>query len=81
MNKDVVLQKVKNEVEAMASRSIDDPDTEIFTSGILDSLNILNILTFLESEFQLQINPFDINLDTMGTINNICDYIISKKRC
>ena len=79
MNKDVVLQKVKNEVEAMASRSIDDPDTEIFTSGILDSLNILNILTFLESEFLLQINPFDINLDTMGTINKICDYIISKK--
>jgi len=80
MDKEVILQKVKNEIEAMASQSIVDSDTEIFTAGILDSLNILNILSFIESEFQLQINPFDINLDTMGTINKICDYIISKNR-
>ena len=80
MDKAAVLEKVKNEVEAMASQSIVDPDAEIFTTGILDSLNILNILSFIESEFQLQINPFDINLDTMGTINKICDFIISKKR-
>ena len=79
MDKEVVLQKVKNELEAMASCKIGDPDAQIFTSGILDSLNILNILSFIESEFQLQVNPFDINLDTMGTINKICDYIINKK--
>ena len=71
--------KVRSEIEALAACEISDPDTEIFKTGLLDSLNILNIIVFIENEFSLKINPFDINLDTLGSINRICDYIKVKR--
>ena len=74
-----MMNKVKTEIEALAGCEIDDTDAEIFKSGLLDSLNILHIIVFIENEFDLKINPFDINLDTLGSINRICDYIQSKK--
>ncbi len=74
-----MINKVKTEIEALAGCEIDDADAEIFKSGLLDSLNILHIIVFIENEFDLKINPFNINLDTLGSINRICDYIQSKK--
>jgi methoxymalonate biosynthesis acyl carrier protein len=78
-NQTEIKTKVKSEIEALAACEISDLDAEIFTSGLLDSLNILNIIVFIEKEFSLKINPFDINLDTLGSINRICEYIMSKK--
>ncbi len=79
MNSHSIQTKVRSEIEALAGSKISDPDAEIFKSGLLDSLNILNIIIFLENEFSLKINPFDINLDTLGSINRICEYIESKR--
>lgn len=78
MDIDDIKARVKNEIEVLAGSEINDPDQEIFTSGLLDSLNILNIIVFIENEFKIKINPFDINLDTLGSINRICEYIQSR---
>lgn len=79
MNCHEIETKVRTEIEALAACEISDPDAEIFKSGILDSLNVLNIIIFIENEFSLKINPFDINLDTLGSINRICDFIQAKR--
>lgn len=71
--------KVRSEIEALAACEITDPDTDIFKSGILDSLNILNIIIFIENKFSLKINPFDINLDTLGSVTRICEFIQTKR--
>ena len=78
MDREIVFKKVKAEVEALAGSTIDDPDEMIFKSGILDSLNVLNILIFIESSFRIKINPFDVNLNILGSLNRISDYVISK---
>lgn len=79
MNFSEIEIKVRSEIEALAACKISDPDAEIFKLGLLDSLNILNIIIFIENEFSLKINPFDINLDTLGSITRICNFIETKR--
>lgn len=78
LDNEKILGKVKREVEALAGNEIEDADLEIFGSGILDSLNVLHIITYIESEFGISINPFDITLDTLGSLNKICNYVSNK---
>jgi acyl carrier protein len=78
MDRSLIEKRVREEVEALAACEIADFDTEIFKSGLLDSLNILTIIVFIENEFGFKINPFDINLDTLGTINRICEFVVNK---
>jgi len=80
MKRHFIYHKVKNELQALSGYEINDPDQGIFTSGILNSLNMLNLILFLESEFDLQINPFDVNLQMLGTLNRICDFVETRSK-
>lgn len=79
MNNDI-YETIKNEVELLGNQEISDGNTEIFKNGILDSLNILHIITFIEQEYSLEINPFDLTLDTLGTLNKITAFILEKQQ-
>ena len=78
MDNATVFNKIKAEVEALAACPVPSDDEDIFKSGILDSLNILNIIVFIENEFDIKINPFEVNLETLGSINNICEFVNAK---
>jgi len=46
-------------------------DQALFSSGLLDSLNSLEILVYLEKKFGLKISPLDVALDDFDTVNSI----------
>jgi acyl carrier protein len=74
-----IKEKIINEVELLASKKIESDDFEIFSNGYLDSLNVLHIIIFMESEFKIQINPYDISIDALSSINKITDFVLSKQ--
>ena len=46
--------------------------------GILDSQGIISFIVWIESEFDVIIPTDEVNLDNLGTINCIIDYIAKK---
>ncbi len=77
--RNTIKEKIINEVELLASKKIESDDFEIFSNGYLDSLNVLHIIIFMESEFNIQINPYDISIDALSSINKITDFVLSKQ--
>ena len=78
MQKDYIEQKIIEQVELLSSKKVPDNDYDIFTKGFLDSLNVLHIIMFIESEFQIQVNPYDLSLDVLNSINKIVNFIQTK---
>lgn len=52
-------------------------DTSLLESGILDSLALLKFLVFLEKEFGILVDDFDLIPDNFNTIDTICAYVRS----
>lgn len=46
-------------------------DTEILESGLIDSLNILQVIAELERRFSLKIGPLDMTFDDFKTCRTI----------
>lgn len=46
-------------------------DTALFSGGIIDSFALVNLMMFLETEGGFRINPADVNLDNLDTIDRI----------
>jgi acyl carrier protein len=46
-------------------------------SGILDSLSLLKLLVFLEEEFKVPVDEFELIPENFNTVNAICAYIRS----
>lgn len=54
-------------------------DTPLFSSQLVDSFALVNLMMFLEREAGIRIAPADVNLDNMDTINRMLGYVTRVK--
>lgn len=53
-------------------------DHDLFASGMANSLLAMQLVLFIEKEFQIKIENHDLNIDNFRTINAIVGLIESK---
>jgi acyl carrier protein len=53
--------------------------TPLMTTGILDSIAVLKVVTFLEKDFGITIEPHEAVVDNLNTISEIARLVMSKK--
>ena len=53
--------------------------TALMTTGILDSIAILKVVTFLENQFGITIEPHEAVVENLNTLSDIARLVISKK--
>ncbi len=54
-------------------------ETELVTSGVLDSLAVLKLVTFLEEEFSIEVAAHEADEEHLDTLNLIADLVTSKR--
>jgi acyl carrier protein len=53
--------------------------TPLMTTGILDSIAVLKVVTFLENEFGITIEPHEAVVENLDTLSDIARLVMSKK--
>lgn len=53
-------------------------DTALFTSGMLDSIDVLHLVVVLENTFGIAISPLDVSLDQLDSIGRIRTFIVGR---
>lgn len=54
--------------------------TALMTTGILDSIAVLKVVTFLENEFAITVEPHEAVVDNLNTISDITRLVMAKKK-
>lgn len=55
------------------------PTTPLMSSGILDSIATLKLITFLEQEFDVHVKAHEADEEHLNTLNAICELVDSKR--
>jgi len=50
-------------------------EDSLLEEGIIDSLGLLEIVTFIETEFDIAVQDPDVTLDNFGTVSAIASYV------
>jgi acyl carrier protein len=53
--------------------------TPLFTSGLLDSIASLQLVTFLEQEFGIKVDAHEVVPDNLNTLESIAGFIRAKR--
>ncbi len=53
--------------------------TALMTTGILDSIAVLKVVTFLENQFGITIEPHEAVVENLNTISDITRLVKTKK--
>ena len=62
-----------------ADRNIDLDDESLVESGLIDSLGIMKLVQFIETEFGIVVADAELTPDNFDTVPAICSLLESKK--
>lgn len=54
-------------------------DAALFSTGLLDSFCLVNLISFVEKQAAIRISPIDVNLDNFDTVENILALVERRK--
>jgi acyl carrier protein len=77
------MQDTADTVMAFLRKTIDSElkgDTQLIESGLLDSFHVVELLSFVESEFDLRLSPTDVTQEDLRTPQSIVDLVIRLKQ-
>jgi D-alanine--poly(phosphoribitol) ligase subunit 2 len=71
-----IREKIISEIEILAKGKVQDDDEIIFgKEKLLDSLNVLHILLFIEINIGLKISTGELSIENFNTVNKIVHYV------
>jgi len=84
MDKDEIMNRIREKVIEMARQIGTDAshvgDEEILpATGLLDSAGILGLVVWYEEAFDMPLEQEEINIDNLGSINSMADYVLKRK--
>lgn len=78
MDMDDVNRKVNSFIMKYSRLNNIGEDQDIFQLGFANSLFAMQLILFMEKEFDISISNDEISLDNLNTIHNICKFIMGK---
>ena len=65
----------ENKFEISFKSGETDADTDLFDEGLIDSMDSLILVTFLEKTFDITINPQHLTDNPFNSVNDIADLV------
>ena len=66
------------ESELGVDTSAIQPETPLFSSGIIDSFSLVSLITFLEKKCGFNVDPMDVTLENLDTIQRVLEFVARK---
>ncbi len=52
---------------------------DLFTSGLIDSLGLMRLISFIEENYNIRVEPVDMTIENFGSIDAILNYMAKEK--
>jgi acyl carrier protein len=77
MTRDALMTYL-NEKMGVDTSSLAD-DTPLFSSNLLDSFSMVDLIMFVEKEGGVTLNPTDVSLDNLDTVGRILAFVHTRR--
>lgn len=83
MEKNEIKAKIRQKVMELA-RELDNDASQIQdddiipATGLVDSAGVLNLVVWYERAFDMSLKQEEINIDNLGSIESMADYVLKR---
>jgi acyl carrier protein len=70
----ILLDYIKKELAVGSKRNI-QMDDDLLSAGIIDSLGVLQLVSFIEEQFNIQMPDEDVVLENFQSVNSLASYL------
>ena len=76
-----IRESVAQYIQELANEDISDHSTDLFGNGFLTSLDVLDLIAFVEDTFELEISGDDVDMESFGSIDGIVGLVKRIREC
>jgi len=69
------LANIKSKIKHRINNELVQDDENLFSSSVIDSFGLIDLVVYIEKEFSIDIDFEDLNEDNFSTINSITSFI------
>lgn len=73
-----IKQYIVTEIMHEMNPGVLDNDAALIEGGIIDSMNLIKLVAFLEERFRIKIGEEELDIDNFKTVNSLTDFINKK---
>jgi len=77
MTRDALMHYLRDKMGVDTSSVVDD--TPLFSSNLLDSFSMVDLIMFVEKEGRVRLNPTDVSLDNLDTVGRILAFVAVRR--
>jgi acyl carrier protein len=77
---DLIRQHILEELLFDQPHAVLTNDDELLEKKIIDSMALVQLISFIEEQYGIEVDDEDLKLENFKTINHIKKYIESKRR-
>ena len=70
----IIIDYIRNQILSSRTGEKIDPDENIFTSGLVDSVGMMQLIAFIEKRFEFKVPPQDLLPENFMTIATMARY-------
>ncbi|MBU7314900.1 phosphopantetheine-binding protein [Paenibacillus oleatilyticus] len=70
-----VREQISDYIRELTHEPVTDPSLNLFEAGLLTSLDVLDLISFLEETFRVTISEDDVNMESLGTMNGVVSLV------
>jgi len=75
-----VREEVEKYIAKLTNEHEIDHAQNLFESGFLSSLDVLDLLSFIENTYNITVSDDDLEVENFGSIDNMVKYIEKAKK-
>lgn len=76
---EVLINYIQEQLLGGKSGVTIDPNDDLLGSGLVDSMGMMSLITFIEEEFDFTVPPEDMVIEHFMTVEAIGNYLESRK--
>ena len=77
---DIIKEFIVDSLLVASDRTDITADEPLTSSGLIDSLGMLRLITFLEEHFNVQVGDGDVGEENFGTLSRLAAFIERKRQ-
>ncbi len=70
-----VQDQMQEYVEELAKQDDIDPSINLFETGLLTSVHVLDLIAYIEERFGIVISPDDLSIENFGSIDAMVTFV------
>jgi acyl carrier protein len=70
-----VQDQMQEYVEELAKQDNIDPSVNLFETGLLTSVHVLDLIAYIEERFGIVVSPDDLSIENFGSIDAMVTFV------